>query len=232
LNRGERASLAAYRELAIARPTAFRNPDPAGVVIILENEERCCAETGIRERLRADGLPVEWAEAGLFYEDRWLWMVRDVVRFPDGEFGTYHRIVLKGGEQGVIVIPVYDGRIVLLRHFRHGARGWSIEVPRGAPESGTDTDELARIELGEECGGRVESLAHVGCINSNSGLITVSMQVYVASLESFGAPNVGEGIVATYLVSPAELEEWIGSGKVTDANTIAGFALARIRGLL
>lgn len=221
-----------YFELVSRRPDAFRNPAGEGVEILLESQALAAAEGEIAERLRAEGSDISWGEVGLFYEDPWIWVVRDVTRFPDGGAHAYHRVILKGGARGVVTVPVLDGELVLIEHFRHGLRAWSLEFPRGGPDEGKSSEELARLELEEEIGAVTSHLEHAGCYASNSGIMTAMMDVYVAHLESLGRPNLSEGIRSSIRVSSEGLEDLIRTGGVVDANTITAFQIARVRSLI
>lgn len=221
-----------YVALTRQRPDCFQNPDPQGIVILTDETEVRAAEKRIARRLEHENRPPEWSRAGLFYEDPWLYVVRDVVRFPNGSDGTYHHIFMKGGPDGVVVLPVVEGRIVLIRHFRNGLRGWSLEIPRGAPETGIASSANAAREIQEEIGGNISRLEYLGPMHNNNGMITETMQCYLAELSATGAHNHAEGIAATTRVTPQELEGLITKGMVTDCHTIVAFTLARMKALL
>lgn len=227
---GDKA-LSAYLDFSRVRPEAFRNSDSNGIVILLDPAERLAAEREISDRLASRGLPREWCHAGLFYEDQWLVLVRDVVRFPDGSPHTYHRIVLKGGEGGVAIVPIVGGRVLLIRHFRHGVRDWSWELPRGGPEKGLSAQQTVALELREELDAVAGEPRYLGRYHTNTGMMTAAMHVYAVEVLSYGKPNLSEGIEAVRLVTAPELEAMIVSGQITDSNTIAGFTLARAQGL-
>ncbi|MGP3928192.1 hypothetical protein [Streptomyces sp. 8N616] len=67
----------------------------------------------------------------MVYEDAYVMLLRDPVRFPDGRTGTYIRSVSAMQEPGCVVLPLLGGEVVLLEHFRHATRSWHWEVPRG-----------------------------------------------------------------------------------------------------
>lgn len=230
--RGERDARRRYFELVSQRPDAFRNPHPEGIEILLEPSALCEAERIIASRLRAARLNEDWSKAGLYYEDPWLWLVRDVTRFPDGSFHTYHRVILKGGEFGVVMIPILERKIVLIEHYRNGLRDWSLEFPRGGPDLDKTPKTLAQAELREEIGATVRRLDYIANYASNTGVFTVRMNVFVAYLSDIGATNAAEGIRKTVCISPPRMEELIREGAIVDANTIAAFQLGRLHGVI
>lgn len=221
-----------YRRLAALLPDYFVNPDPDGVVIVKDAEALARAEGEIAARLAAAGQPARWARAGVFYEDAWIWCLRDVVRFPGGGLGTHHRLIHKGGLESVAILPRFEGRLVLLRHFRHGVRGWALEFPRGGGEAGITAEALARNELAEELGAEALSLRPLGLVHPQNNLMATYLRLFFAELDRVGMPNLAEGIAELRLVTVAELERLIDEDVLTDAISLALFTRARLRGLL
>jgi ADP-ribose pyrophosphatase len=200
-------------------------------VILTDPSEILKAEQEIAARYQSIGHPASWAQCGVFYEDPWLYMVRDIVRFPAGNLGTYHHLILKGGNDGVVILPVVNRKIVLLRHFRNGARDWSWEIPRGAPRS-VDPIDNARDELTEEIGAEILHIEKIGAMRNNNGLITELMHIYFATLKSFSSPNLSEGIGTIRMVTPDELTDGIVKGTIDDSHTVHAFTLARLKNLM
>lgn len=223
---------AGYRRLAVDLPDYFGNPDREGLVILTGEEELRGAEAEIAGRLAASGLPRDWARAGVYYEDAWIYCLRDVVRFPDGRLGTHHRIIHKDGPESVAILPRWQGRLVLLRHFRHGLRDWALEFPRGSGEHGRSAEKMAREELREELDAKIISLRPLGLIFPQNNLMRTHLRLFFAEISAFGSANKAEGIAEIRTVTVAELERLIDSDVVTDSTSVALFARARLRGLL
>jgi len=221
-----------YSQLVAESPDHFADPDPHGVVILSSEAERRAAEAEIETRFAAAGQPRAWAHAGVFYEDGWLYFVRDVVRFPDGNVGTHHRIIHKTGPDSVGILPRCQGKLILLRHFRHGMRNWTLEFPRGGGELGVPPEATARAEVHEELGGEIVSIRRLGLIYPQNNIMMTRIQLYFAELSHFGAANEAEGIAEIKPVSVEELEHLIDCDVVSDATSVALYARARLRGLL
>jgi len=233
------AKLAAYDALRESRPDMFVNPPGAAYEILLDRADQNRAYESMAQRLTARGLPAHYADIGVVHDDLYLTLVRDAVRFRTGDLGTYIRVVPRGDADGAAVLPVLaDGRIVLLRQFRHASRTWHWEIPRGFGDPGERGAETARRELFEELGVPVSELVHLGPLHSDSGLVAGTDQLYLARLAGTGIasdPGPGphaEGIDAYRAVSPAELRDLLADRRVTDAYTLAAYALATARGLL
>jgi len=222
---------ARFQQLHAERPDAFRNSDPNGIVILTDEWEVRAAEKTIAGRLERQEFPAEWSRAGLFYEDPWIYLTRDVVRFPSGDYGTYHHII-RGGRDGVVILPIIDGRILLIRHFRNAKRNWSWEVPRGAPVDGIPIEQNARQEILEEVQGEIQRLEYLGKMENNNGMASELMHVYFAELSCTGFPNLSEGIIEIRKVTTAEFAEMIRRTDITDSHTIVAYTLAKMNDLL
>src|SRR5262245_16888096 len=85
------------------------------------------------------------------YQNKWICLYDDAVRFPDGTMGTYIRLSYHGNPPGVVIIPqLPDGRLLLLRIFRYAMNEESLEFPRGGGQVGKKVEQLATEELQEE----------------------------------------------------------------------------------
>ncbi len=234
-----KARLAAYDALRERHPDMFVNP-PGGAIEILLNradQERVAKE--VTELAVTSGLPEESGDIGVVYRDPYVCVLRDAVRFPSGRTGTYIRLVSAAEAAGAAVLPVLsDGRLILLRHFRHAERGWHWEIPRGFGSPGEDSASTARRELQEEVGCEASDLTHLGPMSPDTGLRAGRDQLYLAHVDAAtfqDGANPGareEGIEGCRALSVKEFEDMLLSGRISDAYTLAAYGLARARGLL
>lgn len=221
-----------YEEIRQQWPNLFVNPPGAGYTILFESAEVAAAEAEEKDRLASRNLPGSWGCTGVVYEDPYTIGLRDAVRRPDGSLGTYARTMPASGAAGAAVLPLFDGRVVLLRHFRHATRAWHLEIPRGFGEPGVSAANQARRELREEIGGEVSTLADLGVFHSNTGAAADSVCLFLAELSAIGEPQVSEGISSIQMCPPGQVAEEILSGGINDSFTIGAFARAWLRGLL
>ena len=216
--------VAEYDALVAERPELFLNPSDAMIELVTAPDDRKAIEARLAERYEAEKLPRHWACAGKFYEDPWLMVVRDMVRFPDDRAGSYHRILLKDGADSVVIVPRYRDDFILVRHFRHALRGWSLELPRGHVGEGMSVEQAVTAELGEEIGGEVTSVRRLGMVQSDTSFVFNPMHVYEAELSGFGGPGRAEGIASLHRTSLKEFRALVGNGQITDVVTVAAFA--------
>lgn len=226
-----------YLELASQRPDQFLNPPGSLVTILLDPEQIAEVEIQMERRLLAGGATLEqaheWSRVGVAYQDQYLFLLRDAVRFGDGSLGTYIRMVdLDDGAPGVIILPLYEGQVVLVRHFRHATRGWSWEIPRGFGETGYSDEENARREISEEIGGEVSRLVPLGMAQPDAAMSTESNAMFLAEVSSFGTPDAAEGISNIRLVPMHQFEQEIANAEIVDGFTLCAYAKAKARGLI
>jgi ADP-ribose pyrophosphatase len=223
-----------YYSLVKTHAKLFNNED-ALLSIILNQKTIADWEAQKTAELKQKGLPLEWAKIGVVLDDPYNIIVRDLVQFPNGEMRGYGRSIatasLKGGK-GVVVLPEYQGKIMLLHQYRHATRQWHYEVPRGYGEPNTPSEENARLEIEDETGGKISELVSLGEFYNNTGYETAPVALFYARLSSVGEANANEGIDSFVWLTVPELEEWIANGKITDGFTIAAYTRAKLKGLI
>ena len=220
-----------YFELVAQYPQRFVNV-PGGIDILLDPVLIAQAEAQVAQQLIARGLPPEWAEVGVAFQDAYLLMLRDAVRFPNGALGTYFRITsMEADIPGVAILPIYQGKIVLERHYRHGSREWLIEIPRGYGEAGFTPEENARRELMEEIGAAVIRIEPLGNIQLNASSWGGYDALFFAELATLGKLDAAEGISNLLLVDKAQFQEMIATGAITDGFTLCAYARAVAKNL-
>jgi len=227
--RGRREQYAAIRR---QRPELFTNPPGAAHEILFDPREIKAAETAETARLNSRGLPSSWSRTGIVYQDPYQIVVRDAVRHPDGSLGTYVRTMPTNSNIGVAILPILDGEVVLLRHFRHATRGNHLEIPRGFGEPGIAPAEQAQKELREEIGSSADKLIDLGGFHSNTGIATDYTALYLAEIHELGEPQTSEGISDIMTYPARDVARMIRLGKITDSFTIGAFTRALLAGLL
>lgn len=222
-----------YANLRESFPDLFANPPGAAYEILTDPDEVAEAEASYSAQILSAGLPSFMGETGVVYADPYGMVVRDAVRMPDGNFGTYIRWVPAGNAHGVVILPRLGDDVVLVRHFRHATRDWRLELPRGFGMPGSSPAEDALRELAEEVGVTPSALHELGTIQADTGFTGTPVHLFYAEItETPGPADENEGIDAVRLVSPAELANLIRDETISDSFTIMAYTRATLRGLL
>jgi ADP-ribose pyrophosphatase len=215
-------------------PQAFANSDDARVEIVTDKKSMTAIEKTQMSRLRNKGLPEEWGEVGVVFQDEYVTILRDAVLFqPDGTPGTYIRNFKANSAPGVVILPVYNGQVCLLRIFRHSLRRYVLEVPRGFGNKGETDEQNALRELSEEIKGSVNEIHSMGYVIENSGLGDARAALFFADLSEM--PTVienGEGIEKIEFVSTNKFLQLIKDGEIEDSYTITSAARAILNGYI
>ncbi len=223
--------LAEYLAFAAEHPQHFRAESDGAIRILLDPSDIREVEAEMARSLRAQGLPESGGFVGVIVRDPYYFFIRDAVEFPDGSRRTYARIINRVGN-GTAVLGMLGERMVLLRHFRHGIRRWSLEIPRGGIEADQTPETAAHAEVREELGGEIEELVPLGFLYGSTNLYGNGAHLFFARLNRTGAPQLAEGITQIVTVTAAEFERMLRDGEIVDSFTIAAFTHARLRGLV
>jgi ADP-ribose pyrophosphatase len=158
------------------------------------------------------------------FEGRVVGLRVDTLREPDGR--TYRREIVEYGE-AVVLVPVDDeGRILMVRQYRHPARAWLLELPAGGIDDADASAEAAALrELREEAGYR-GTLERIGGMYLAPGYSEEYQHVFLATnlTEDALAADEDEDL-RTERVTFDEALALIDAGEIQDAKSIAGLML-------
>jgi ADP-ribose pyrophosphatase len=146
---------------------------------------------------------------------------RDEVLEPGG-IRTTREVVTHPGS--VVVLPVLpDGRILLVRQYRHATRQFLWELVAGRMERGETPRQAAARELIEETGYRARRFRVFLDVFPTPGFLEERMYILLAQELTSGdaRPEVDEKIISRAFTY-TELKQMIHRGKLRDAKTIAG----------
>ncbi|HXN24006.1 MAG TPA: NUDIX hydrolase [Candidatus Dormibacteraeota bacterium] len=146
---------------------------------------------------------------------------RDRVAEPGGVVATRDLVVHSGS---VVVLPVLsNGKILLIRQYRHAAGQFLWELVAGRIDPGEKPLAAARRELVEETGYTAQRFTKMMDVFPTPGFVSERMLVYAARDLKAGAarPEADEKIVNKSF-SVRDIEVMMRSGKLRDAKSIAG----------
>jgi len=160
------------------------------------------------------------------YRNSWLTLREDDIRHPDGSSGIYSVI----DKPTYALVIARDGdRFHLVEQYRYplGQRRW--EFPQGtAPDlEQLEPLELAARELREETGLRADAMTLLGQLDVAPGMSSQRGWVFVATDITEGEHDREheEQDMHSAWFSRAEVERMMRDGEITDAQSIAAFAL-------
>lgn len=152
---------------------------------------------------------------------RWLHVVCDEVRLPDGQLATREFILHPGA---VAVVPLLDdGRVVMVRQWRYPVGKLLLELPAGRREGAEDTLLCAQRELAEETGYTASEWALATEIHNAAAYADESIWIWFARGLVPGPQRLDEGeFVEVVTHTDAELDAMQAAGQLPDVKTIVG----------
>jgi ADP-ribose pyrophosphatase len=167
-------------------------------------------------------------DAGLFQ------VARDRARSPrTGAEHDFH--VVSMADWLMVVALTKEGKLVLVRQYRHGSREAGLEVPGGLYEgAGEGTAEGAARELMEETGYGGGTWLFLSELRPQPALLSNRAWIYLAKeleLKAEPRPDAGEDIEVV-LLAPERIPACIARLQMTNAMTVAALALAQLGGHL
>ena len=146
---------------------------------------------------------------------------QDEVLEPGGLRVTREVITHPGS---VVVLPLFDdGRILMIRQYRHATRQYLWELVAGRIDKGETVKKAAARELKEETGYRAKRFTEFLDIFPTPGFLEERMHILLAEglTEGEAEPESDEKIIShTYSVE--ELKQMMKSGRLRDGKSIAG----------
>lgn len=228
-------SLRAYLKLQMFFPELFDNQE-GQLEIITDLDEIEAYMEKRRQELAAKNFPLHWADIGVLADDRFLLVIRDLVRFPNGTTGGYIRVLDRGqlvGGSCVAVLPVYQEKIIMLRQYHHGVRRWCQNIPRGFAHKGHAPDLRARGIIAQEIQGTVSKLTPIGIMHPDEGIMRSVAHLFVAEISEFqGECQDNKQPILTSLMSVKEFERGITNKDISDSFTLSAYTKAKLHGLI
>jgi len=146
---------------------------------------------------------------------------RDIVIEPGGVQVERDVVVHPGS---VVVLPVFpDGRMLLIRQYRHSVGEFLWELVAGRKEPGETPVAAARRELIEETGYAAKRFRNLMHVVPTPGFVTEWMWIFAAEGLTQGAAHPEEDEKITpRIFTPKQAEKMIQRGALRDAKSICG----------
>lgn len=151
---------------------------------------------------------------------RFLHVVRDTVRLPDGHESTREFVLHPGA---VAVIPLLeDGRIVLERQYRHPTKQVIIEIPAGKLDPGEGALACGQRELLEETGYVAREWAYAFTLYPTVAYSDEAIHIWFARGLTLQGAQLDHGeFLDVFTATPEEFLGWCRDGTIKDAKTLA-----------
>ncbi len=163
----------------------------------------------------------------LFARPPWLTVHQEQVKLPSGRVvDDFYRVVLP---EFVLVVPVTaDGRCVMVRGYKHGARQISLSPPAGLIHAGEDPRAAAARELLEETGYTAQRWQGVGRFVADGNRQCGAMHLFLAFDAALSAtPEEDETeVLEVELFTREQLLAALERGEVATLAAAAGIGLA------
>lgn len=132
----------------------------------------------------------------------------------------------------VNVIPLTEkDEVVMVRQFRHGIEGFTLEIPGGMVDPDDPHPmEAARREMIEEAGYDAETILELGRVHPNPAIQPNYCYTYLARDVHRVRKPASNGAEETQvtLIPLRDIPELIASGKITHALVIAAFSFFHV----
>ena len=160
------------------------------------------------------------------YANPWIAVREDAVRRSDGSTGVYWVV---DTSDIALVVPADGDRLHLVEQYRYPVGGRRWEFPSGSADQRLDADasEVAARELREETGLVASSLVPLGTLDVTPSTLNQRCSVFVATDLTQGPPqrDQEERDMRSAWFTRADIERMIKDGVITDAKSVAAYAL-------
>lgn len=160
-------------------------------------------------------------EEKLIYRGRIVDLVLESTTLPNGR-AMQLEVVRHPGGAAVVALDA-DGRVCLLRQYRHAAGGWIWELPAGKRDAGEDPRQTAARELEEEAGLTARRWQPLGGILSSPGVFTEVVYLFLAQeLTRVPARAERHEVFEVHWVALTDAIGRVMDGDINDAKTVVG----------
>lgn len=175
----------------------------------------------------------EWkveSTRSLLRRDPWIEVLEEHIRLPDGRrVDDFFTIRLR--DFVVVAAITDDGRLVAVKHYRHGSRSVTQGLPSGFIDDGESPAGAARRELLEEAGYEAADWLDLGryVVDGNRGCGTEHVFLARGATRVADPLNVDLAETTVHLVEIDQAVDLMWKGDIHELASAAALALAVIR---
>ena len=165
------------------------------------------------------------------FEGRIFTVQIETISLPTG--GRFDAEIVRHPGSVVLVPVTAEGRIFLVRQYRHPIGRWVWELPAGSLKHGEDPQKAAARECQEEIGLIPSAVDKLGSLFPTPGYCDEEMNFY--RLTGLRAPGDGDPIahpdededIESKAFSVAEIHALVERGEIVDMKTVAALYWTR-----
>lgn len=147
------------------------------------------------------------------------------VRMPDGRT-TLLELIEHPGASAVVPVDA-EGRVWLVRQWRHATGSWLLEVPAGKLDPGEDPESCARRECEEETGWRPKRLIPLGALWTTPGFTDEKIHLFLGLDLERGEQELQEDESLSVVAMPlGEAIDLALRGEIADGKSIVSLLRA------
>ena len=179
-------------------------------------------------RIAPEEAPVKVLEHRLAYQGKILKIYDDLVEVNGRH--THWDLVHHNGAAAVLPVTE-DGRILMVRQYRHALGRFTLEIPAGKLDSPDEPMiECARRELEEETGYRSDDLELLININTTVAFCDEAIDIFVARDLIPSHQHLDEDeVIEVEAWELKDLLQLIYEGKMTDGKTVAAISTYAVK---
>jgi ADP-ribose pyrophosphatase len=162
------------------------------------------------------------------FEGRLLAVQVDEVELPGGRRAQWE--IVAGHPGAAVIVPLLpEGKVVMLRHYRHAAGKVLWELPAGILNPGESPEQCAGRELTEETGYTAGKLRHLFSTYLTPGCSNEIAHFFLATdLSATGTAPAEDEPLELVILPLSEAVAMVGRGEVQNASAVCGLlAVAR-----
>ena len=162
------------------------------------------------------------ASSKVVFKGRVFGVRRETVLEPGVGVEVTREVVTHPGS--VVVLPVFsDGRILMIRQYRHAVRQYLWELVAGSKDPGESFATGARRELLEETGYTARRMRKLLDVFPSPGFLSENMVIFLAEgLKAGKAQPEADEKIEIRIFSLREIESRIRAGKIRDSKSVTG----------
>jgi len=162
------------------------------------------------------------------YNGKLFDVVLEKVTLPNGVIKD--REIVRHPGAAAMVPLLDDGKVILVRQYRHAVGKFLLEIPAGTLEPDEGPMECARRELVEETGYEAENLAKLAEILPAPGYTDEHIHIFLATRLTSAEQKLQDDEVLQVQPTPLDTAlDMIRQGKIQDGKTIIGLLLTSMR---